>query len=148
MLFAFSISVYRVNAQEVPQEILDLMVKVYTGNGYKLEKSFLPDFTRMHPTSMMTNTWCYPGKQIVVLSIMARKPIDWKYKVRQGDYVFEHTNVLTELELSGKLYYQDWIIAGFSANTEDSEYCLTYLAYDAEYIDLPVYTYIFSLNPK
>ena len=132
------------SAQKVPDDILKTVIQSYTELGQTLEKSLMPDFTRAHPTQMFTYVPCYPGKVLTVLSITAQKPADWKFKVRMDDHVFPKTNELSEVVLSGKTYCMNWILAGVSANTPNSENCLTVIAYDGDNIDLPVYTYIFS----
>ncbi len=134
-----------VSAQKVPDEVLNKLIKTYTDKGMMLEKSFLPDFKRVHPGNLMYYNVCYPGKKIVVATVTAAKPSDWYFKVSHGDQIAPKTHVLGEEAIGGKLYYFDWIMSGFPATFSDpSEYCLTIVAYDKNSIDLPVYMYIFS----
>jgi hypothetical protein len=135
----------RIKAQAVPDEILNMLIKSYADKGMKLEKSFLPDFKRAHPGSLMYYNVCYPGKKIVIATITAKKPSDWYFKVSYGNQVAPKTHQLNEETIDGKPYCFDWIITGFPASFSDpSEYCLTIVAYDKNSIDLPVYMYIFS----
>ncbi len=135
-----------VDAQQVPEKILQMLIKTYLDKGMKLEKSFLPDFKRAHPSSMMNYNVCYPGKKIVVATIIASKPSDWYFKVSYGNQVAPKTNVLREETLDGKPYWIDWILTGFPASFSDrTENCLTIIAYDKNSIDIPVYMYIFSI---
>lgn len=134
-----------VNAQKVPDKVLDKLIKTYTDKGMKLEKSFLPDFKRAHPCNMMYYNVCYPGKKIVVATVTAAKPSDWYFKVSYGSQVAPKTHVLGEEAVDGQPYWFDWILTGFPSSFSDpSEYCLTIVAYDKNAIDLPVYMYIFS----
>ena len=132
-------------AQKVPDEILNKLVKTYTDGGFSLEKSYLPDFNRVHPCSLMYYSVCYPGKKIVVATVTAAKPSDWYFKVSYKSQDAEKTHVLNEQSFGGKPYYFDWILTGFPSGLNDpSEYCMTIVAYDKNTIDIPVYMYIFS----
>lgn len=134
-----------VHAQRVPDNILAKFVKTYADDGFKLEKSIMPDFTRAHPGSLMYYNVCYPGKKILVLTVLAGKPSDWYFKLSYGDQVAPKTHTLTEITFDKNTYYTDWIISGFPSSFNDrSEYCMTIVAYDKNAIDLPVYIYIFS----
>ena len=134
-----------VNAQSVPDKILNMLIKTYTEKGMKLERSFLPDFKRAHPCNMMYYTNCYRGKKVVVATILAGKPSDWYFKVSYGSQVAPKTHQLGEETLDGKPYWLDWILTGFPSSFSDaSENCLTIVAYDKNAIDLPVYMYIFT----
>jgi|GEM_PF-2662951 len=133
------------NAQVVPDKVLNMLIKTYTDKGMKLEKSFLPDFKRAHPSNMMFYNVCYPGKKIVVATIIAQKPTDWYFKVSYGSQTAGKTHQLAEETIDGKPYWLDWILTGFPTSFHDpSEYCLTIVAYDKNSIDIPVYMYIFS----
>ncbi len=135
----------RSNAQTVPDNILNRVIKLYADKGMKLEKSFLPDFKRAHPTNLMNYNVCYPGKKIVIATVTAKKPSDWFFKVSYGNQVAPKTHQLNEETIDGNQYCFDWIMTGFPASFSDaSEYCLTIIAYDKNNIDLPVYMYIFS----
>ncbi len=133
-------------AQKVPDNILNMLIKTYTDKGMTLEKSFLPNFNRVHPSSMMYDNVCYPGKKIVVATIIAQKPTDWYFKVSYGNQDAPKTHTLAEEILDGQPYQIDWIMTGFPASFNDaSEYCLRIIAYDKNSIDIPVYMYIFSM---
>ena len=135
----------RTSAQVVPDNVLNRLIKTYADKGMKLEKSFLPDFKRAHPSNMMFYNVCYPGKKIVVATITAKKPSDWYFKVSYGSQVAPKTHQVSEETIDGKPYSLDWIMTGFPSSFSDpSEYCLTIVAYDKNSIDIPVYMYIFS----
>lgn len=134
-----------VSAQKVPDKVLNKLIKTYADKGMTLEKSFLPNFNRAHPGNLMYYNVCYPGKKIVVATITAAKPSDWYFKVSYGSQVAPKTHVLGEETIDGNSYWLDWILTGFPSSFSDpSEYCLTIVAYDKNFIDLPVYMYIFS----
>jgi hypothetical protein len=134
-----------VSAQKVPDDVLNRLIKNYSDQGMKLEKSFLPDFKRAHPGNLMYYNICYPGKKILIATVTASKPSDWYFKVSCGSQTAPKKHELKEETIDGKLYYFDWIQTGFPATFSDpSEYCLTINAYDKNVIDLPVYMYIFS----
>jgi hypothetical protein len=136
---------FSARAQQVPDKILNMLIKTYENKGMKLERSFLPDFKRVHPSNMMYNANCYPGKKIVVATILAGKPSDWYFKVSYGSQVAPKTHNLGQETLDGKPYWIDWILTGFPTSFSDpSQYCLNIVAYDKNAIDLPVYMYIFS----
>ena len=144
IISAFFLPVF-IQAQKVPDNLLNKLIKTYTDKGMTLEKSFLPNFNRAHPSEMMFYNVCYPGKKIVVATVIAQKPSDWYFKVSYGSQVAPKTHVLGEESFDGQPYYFDWIMTGFQADFSDpSAYCLTIVAYDKNAIDIPVYMYIFS----
>ena len=135
-------------AQTVPQPILDKLIKTYTDKGYKLEKSVLPDFTRPHPNkASYFYTQCYPGRGVVVVAIMGKKPSDWKLKVGYGSQSAVKSHTIGPIN-EGSSYYTDYIITSFPEGVPNSDYCMNVVAYDGDAIDLPVYLYIFSFTPK
>ncbi len=134
------------SAQKVPDEILNKLIKTYTDKGMKLEKSYLPDFKRVHPCGLIYYNVCYPGKKIVIATVTAAKPSDWYFKVSYKNQDAPKTHVLGEEKFDGKSYWFDWIMTGFpTAFNDPSEYCMTIVAYDKNTIDMPVYMYVFSM---
>ena len=145
LLLLFFVCTLKIQAQSIPDAAQDSLKKMYTDIGMQLEKSFLPNFNIAHPNNLYWDTNCFPGKKIAVVTLLAKKPDDWYFKVSYGDQVAPKTHMLTELDINGNTYWTNYIITAFNASFNDySEYCLTIVAYDKNDIDLPVYTYIFS----
>jgi hypothetical protein len=135
---------YAAKAQRVPDNILRLYEKVYSET-YNIEKKILPDFTRPHPNQMNFYNQCYPGKRILVYALTAEKPKEWLFKISVGNQSITPKSEIQEIELEGKKYYTNFIIAGFPSNMNDKgDYCMNLIAYDGSNIDLPVYLYLFS----
>lgn len=130
-------------AQQVSKESQDAFIRSANQNGIVLEKSIMPDFTKMHPNRLQTTMACFPGKKIIVDVLMATKPSDLQFKVTIGNQVFKPHNDLTELTLGG---VKCWV-AGITmdmTNAPSGDYCMDLIAYDGNAIDLPMYIYFFS----
>ena len=133
-----------VKAQTIPQSALDTMINKYLVQGCKLDKSFLPQMKRFHPNNLMLYNKCYPGKKVIMMCLVAKKPSDWKMKFSYGSQVAAKDHQISPTTIDGVTYWTDWIVTRFPAGLSDpSEYCTTMLAYDGDAIDLPIYTYIF-----
>lgn len=135
-------------AQEVPQKILDNYLAIAAKSGEVLEKSFLPDFSRPHPTQMFRSMPCFPGKKIMVSVLTAAKPSDLILKVNYGKQEFKPKTVdYLELKLgSSNTYWLRTMVLDMANVTTNSDYCMEVYAYDANNIDLPVYLYFFSFK--
>ncbi len=146
IIVIFLLFIPKINGQSISVAHQDSLIKIYTDLGMQLEKSFLPNFEIAHPNKLYWDTNCYPGKKIAVVTLLAIKPDDWYFKVSYGDQLAPKTHVLGEIVFNGTTYYTNYILTAFQSSFNDySQYCLNIVAYDKNNIDLPVYTYIFSI---
>ncbi len=143
LLFILSVSV--THAQIVPETALENIVKSYTSRGMKLEKTYYPDFEKEHPNNANLLTPCYPGKKLVIATVVGSEPEDWYFKAGYRNQLSPRSSTLTEKKIDGVTYWTDYMIASFPpALNDQSDECQVVNAYDKKNMDLPVYIMLFT----
>lgn len=140
---------FHAQAQTVPQPSLDKIIKDFAKDGFKLESTFAPDFTKKNPNTLSRFVPCYTGKIVMVAAVMAFKPQNLLFKVVLNGKEAPKTHEPENLGATGETLYYDYRALKFNAKyVSTNQNCLNIILYDKATIDKPVYTLVFTKLAK